>query len=285
MLSTMIFQALLNGVVNGVVYALTAAGFTIIYGNAGILFFALGEIYMLGAIFFYLLVVVVGIHYFPSLGIVVLVMSLCGVLVERLLFRHLKGSELIFAFASLALGMLIAGLALEFFGERGQGVPFPWPGVINIFGAIITYNKLTIGLASFVILFALSLFFEKTKAGWAIRAVSQDTEAAELVGVNVNRTNAFTFALALAITGTAGALLAPLYYIDVFIGAPILTTTLIVVVLGGLGNFYGAIVAGVFIGLVESFGNSFLGGTTALMSFIIVIIILISRPQGLLRRG
>ncbi len=276
-----ISQVILNGLISGVIYALTAAGFSLIYGNANIMFFAIGEAYMLGAIVFYFLVVQVGITYFLALLIVAVSLGLLGVVLERLLFRPLRGNDLTFAFASLALGMLIAGIALEVFGEQGKGVPSPFPGMIKFYGVVLTWDKVVVVAVAFCILVWLHLFFARTKPGRSIRAVSQDPEASLLVGIDVSRNKSLTFFLAFTAAGLAGALVTPLYYADVFMGAPVLMTTLIVVVLGGLGSFPGAVAAGVFVGLFESFGYTFIGGVTTLVLFFAVIVLLIFRPEGL----
>jgi len=282
MSATLLFQVITNGLVNGLIYALTAAGFSLIYGHANILFFALGEIYMLGAICCYIFAVGLGMPYFPALGLAVVVLGFFGVFLERFIFRYLEGEDdLVFALASLALGLLIVGIALETFGERGKAIQTPFPGKIDLMGVILTLDKLMIVIISLAIIIILHAFFKWINVGKAIRAVSQESEAAQLVGVNINHTKALTFFLAFGVAAAAGGLISPLYYVDVFMGGPVLTTTLIVVVLGGLGSFPGAIAGGLFIGLFESFGYTFLGGITTLVSFVVVIVILIFRPMGL----
>jgi branched-chain amino acid transport system permease protein len=278
----MISQVLVNGLVSGFVYALTAAGFSLLYGNANILFLAIGEIYMLGAITFYALVVKAGLPYFGAMLIVVAAMGALGVMLERFLFRPLKGSELTFAFATLALGMLIAGIALVLFGEQGKGLPAVFPGRLKALGIVVPYDKIVIVGIALSILLGFHFYFKYTKTGRAIRAVSQDVEAAKLMGVDISRIKGLTFFLALAVAGAGGALVTPLYYADVFMGDPVLMTTLIVVVLGGLGSFPGAIYGGLLIGLLESFGYTFIGGITTIILFCVVIGLLIFRPQGLL---
>ena len=263
------------------IYALTAAGFTLLYGNAGILFFAIGEAYMLGAIFFHLLIDGFGLPYFVSLVLVVLSLGVLGILLEKVIFRRLTGNDLTFAIASLALGMLIAGIVLKTFGERGKGLVSPFPGTLNVAGIVVAYDKLMVVGIGIVVILALHFFFSRTKTGRAVRAVAQDLEAARLMGVDVFRVKSLTFFLALAVAGLAGALVAPLYYVDAFMGAPVLMSALIVVVLGGLGSFPGAVIGGLTIGIFENFGQTFIGSITTLMLFVIVIILLIVRPRGL----
>ena len=282
---TIIAQVIVNGIVSGLIYSLTAAGFSLLYGNARILFFAIGEAYMLGAVTFYLLIAKAGLPYFLALLFVLVGLGLFGIFIERFIFRPLRGNELTFAFASLALGMLIAGIALEVFGEQGKGLPSPFPGVISLRGVRLTWDKLVIVLEALIILIGLHFLFRKTKIGRAVRAVSQDAEAARLMGVNINLNKSLTFFLSMVVAGIGGALVTPLFYADVFMAAPVLMTTLIVVVLGGLGSFPGSILGGLFIGLLENFGYTFVGGITTIILFLAVIGFLIFKPQGLLGNG
>lgn len=282
MSSIIIFQVILNGLVMGLMYSLTAAGFSLIYGQAGILFFALGEVYMLGAIITYVLNAVVGVPYIIAVAIAAGGLGIFGVLLERYFFHFLeRENALTYAVASLALGMLIAGIALEIFGEQGKAIEAPVSGVLNIYGVILTRDKLLVIVIALLIISFLHLFFKFTKIGMAVRAVSQDEDAAQLVGVSLAFTKALSFFLALSTAGAAGGLIAPLFYVDAFMAGPTLMTTLIVVVLGGLGSFVGAISGGLFIGLVQSFGYTFVGGITSLITFVVTIIVLLVKPEGL----
>ena len=277
----LISQSLINGILAGMIYALIASGFTLLYGNAGVLFFAIGEVFMLGAVLLYCLIEGMSISYFLGVVIVMALLGTFGMFLERAIFRRLTGNDLTFAIGSLALGMLITGIVLKTFGERGKGLITPFPGSFKITGLVIAYDKLIVVGVGLVVIVALHLFFSFTKTGRAIRAVAQDVEAAQLMGVEVFRVKSLTFFLALAVAGLAGALVAPLYYVDAFMGTPVLMTALIVVVLGGLGSFPGAVIGGLVIGVLENIGQTFLGGTTTLLLFMIVIVMLILRPEGL----
>jgi branched-chain amino acid transport system permease protein len=281
-MSILIFQVIVTGIVNGLIFALTATGFSLIYGSANILFFALGEIYMLGAVLTYILDVQFGLPYLLAIIFVMVGLGLFGVLLERYIFRNLVGNDLVFALVSIAIGMFITAFALEAFGEKGKAIGTPFPGKLDIFGVFLTYDKLMIVIVSVVLIMGLHAFFKLTKAGRAIRAVSKDPEVAQLMGVSVNQIKGLTFFLSLAVAAGAGGMIAPLYYVDVFMGGPVLMMTLIVVVLGGLGSFPGAIVGGLFMGFVQSFGYTFLGGVTTILGFAAVIVVLVFRPQGIL---
>ena len=278
---TLLIQVLLNGLVSGLVFALLAAGFSLIFGTARLLFFAHGEVYMLGAVGLYLVLRQTGIPYFVAVVSVSLILGVFGLAIERVLYRPLRAHGLSFAISTLALAMIVSSAALLTFGEKPKGVPTPLPGKIKLFGAFLTLDRLLLIFVSMAILIGLHFFLQRTWSGRAIRAVSQDEETAALQGVDVNRTNMLTFFIALAVAGAGGGLMAPLYSIDAFMGTPILMVTLIVVVLGGLGSFPGAIAGGLFLGLVQSFGYTFIGGLTTIFMFIVVMLVILFRPQGL----
>jgi branched-chain amino acid transport system permease protein len=277
----MLAQAVLNGLVTGLQYAMLAAGVSLIFGTARILFFSQGTIYMLGAMLACSFAVHFGMPYFSSLILIPLGIGLLGVFLERYLFRPIRSWDLATCIISLALAMLITGVAKVTFGEAPVGFQTPFPGVLNLGGVIVTVDRLAIMAFSVAFLSALYLFLQRTKAGRAIRAVADDQDAAALIGVNINRSNMLLFFIVLALGAVAGVLVAPVYSASVTMGDPILMMTLVVVILGGLGSFLGAIVSAMFLGLLYSFGYTFLGGITTLVSFVIVIAFLIFRPQGL----
>jgi branched-chain amino acid transport system permease protein len=156
------------------------------------------------------------------------------------------------------------------------------PGVIHIYGVTITLERLAVILAAIIIILTLHYLNKRTKMGLGIRALAQNSDAALLQGINVNRSMETTFFVAFAVAGAAGILVAPLFYVDVFLGTPAIIKTLLVVVIGGLGSFPGAIAGGVLLGLLESFGDTYLGGIGALLGFMAVVVVLLVRPQGLL---
>ena len=279
----MLLQVFVNGLLGGLVYALLAAGFSLIFGAARVLFFAHGEIYMLGAVAVYLLVSQSGLPYPVALILGCLSVGLFGVIIERGLFRRFRGHGLPFAILTLALAMILSSSVLLAFGERPKGVPTPFPGQIELFGASLTLDRLAIIFDSVAIIIALHFFLQRTRAGRAIRAVSQDEEAAASLGIDINHANRLTFFIALAVGAAAGGLIAPLYSVDAFMGTPVLMVTLMVVVLGGLGSFPGAIIGGLILGITQSLLYTFVGGQTVILMFVIVMLVIIFRPQGLFR--
>ena len=265
------------------IYALIAAGFTLIFGVAKIMFFAHGEIYMLAAVGSYFLVQRLGVPYPLTVVIVAIGTGILGLLGERLI-RPLRGQDLPVILATVALGMIIANGAIHAFGTMPFSVPRQVGGTISLFGVTITLERMVIFLAAAAVLIGLQVFIKWTKPGQAIRALAQDRDAAQLQGVDVNRSAATVFFIAGSAAGIAAVLIAPLYYVDVFLGTTALMRTIIIVIIGGLGSFPGAILGGLFVGLIDSFGYGLLGGLTQLVSFALVVVLLIARPRGLLGR-
>jgi len=278
-----IVENIINGVVVGLIYAIVAVGFSLIFGVAKIMVFTHGEIYMLGAVGGFYLIRKLGFPY--PLAIVTITMGggILGMLLERFL-RPLRGEDFPTLLATVALAMFIGNASIHIFGFSILSVGTQVQGKINILGTVLTFERLVIVLVSAAVVITLHFFIQRTKAGQAIRAVAQNRDAAQLQGVDVNRSTAMVFLIACAIAAAAGILIAPLYYVDVFLGTPALMRTIIIVIIGGLGSFPGAIAGGLLLGLIESFSYTLIGPLAHLVSFTIVIILLIVRPKGLLGR-
>lgn len=276
------FQTILNGLLLGLVYALLAAGFSLILGAARVLFFAHGEIYMLGAVVVYLLISKSGLPYPAAIILGALSIGLLGVIIERGLFRRFRGHGLPFAIATLALGMILSNSALLTFGERTRGLPSPFAGNIELFGASLTVERLVIMVVSVAIILGLYFFLQRTRPGRAIRAVSQDEEAAASLGIDINHTTRLTFFIATAVGAAAGGLILPVYSVSSYMGSTVFILTLMVVILGGLGSFPGAIIGGLVLGITQSLLYTYIGAQTVVFLFLIVIVMIIIRPRGIL---
>lgn len=280
----LVAMTLVNGVELGLLYALIAVGFSLIYGAGKVLFCAHGEIYMLGALGSFIMIERLGLPFFLTLFLIMIGTGAVGLLLERVMFRRFYGNDLVIFMLSLGLAMFIANVTLQLFGGATKGVQTPFPGSIDVMNASLPVDKLVVIAISVAIILALNWFLNNVKVGQAIRAVAQDPVAATLQGIDKNRSMQVVFFLGLAVAGGAGVLVAPLYYVDVFMGTPALLSTFIVVILGGIGSFTGAIVGGLFLGLLLSFAGILIGGLTSLLSFVVVIIFLVVRPRGFLGR-
>ncbi|MDO3676646.1 branched-chain amino acid ABC transporter permease [Paenibacillus ehimensis] len=285
----MLLQQLLNGISLGFIYILIAVGLTMVYGVLKLLHFAHGVIYMIGAF-----AAMIGITYLhlPFLGAIVFAMiisAIAGMAVERFAYRPLRGAHPITTLISgIGVGIFLENLFQIVFTSDTQA--FPETGievsVVNLTESIsLTNTKLYIIAAGIAGLGLLYAFLKFTKMGLAIQATAQDTRAASLMGVNVNRVISVTFVIGSALAAAAGVLVA-WNFNSLFpaMGAIPGLKAFCVVVLGGLGSIPGTIVGGLILGVVESLSDGFMTGMVIdkdAIAFIILIVILLFKPSGL----
>jgi branched-chain amino acid transport system permease protein len=213
------------------------------------------------------------------------IIAILGILVYRFFFRPFRDQHDPSLVIALGIAMLIGGLALLVFGEKDKSVSPVFPGVIKVLGATLSMERIVVILMAIILMIALTLYIKFSKTGQAMRAVAQDREAAALQGIGVDSTFTLCMAISSALAGAAGALLAPLFFVNPFLGMHAVLKALVVVVIGGLGSIPGAIAGGLLLGFVESFGNTFLGDVTEILGFVMVMLVLLFRPQGLFGHG
>lgn len=285
---TLLLQAAANGVMLGLFYALVALGLSLIFGIMGIVNFAHGEMYMLGGYVAYYLFGQFGLNYFAALIAALVIIGLLGMLMEKTIFRPLTTrpqTALTSLIAALGLAWVFQMLAIICFGELDKKVPSVFKGILNIAGVVITTERLAAIIIGVILIVMLNLFLLWTKVGHAIRAVAQDKEAAALQGVNVNRISALSFGIGCGLAASAGVLVAPIFVVNPNVGGDVILKTFLVVILGGMGSIPGALFGGLLIGFIESFGCLFFNVPTVnALSFILILVVLIVRPQGLLGR-
>lgn len=285
-------QQLINGLSLGSIYALIALGYTMVYGILKFINFAHGEVFMLGAFSGYYLAKAFGVETsnLPMTLIIMLltmvITAIIGMTIEKLAYRPLRRSSkltvLITAIGvSLFLqytGQLIFGAAPRSFPNILQGYQF------NFAGAQIDSNQLVVIVSAIVLMLGLRFIVMKTKIGTAIRAVSNNMTASSLMGINIDTVISFTFAIGSALAGAAGILYSINYpSIDPLMGLLPGLKAFIAAVLGGIGNFPGAALGGLVIGVVETMTVGYLSPTFRdAVAFAILIIILIFKPTGLL---
>jgi len=282
---TFFVQVLVNGLMLGLTYVLIASGFSLIYGIMRLLNFAHGEFYMLGAFAAYLLCEALGLNYYAALLLSMILIAALGILVYRFFLRPFRDQHDPSLVIALGVAMLIGGLALLVFGEKDKSISPVLTGVIKVFGATLSKERILVIIVAILLMVALTLYIKFSRTGQAMRAVAQDREAAALQGIGVDSTFTLCMAISSALAGAAGALLAPLFFVNPFLGMHAVLKALIVVVIGGLGSIPGAIAGGLLLGFVESFGNTFFGDVTEILGFVIVMMVLIFRPQGLFGHG
>ncbi|HWP97780.1 MAG TPA: branched-chain amino acid ABC transporter permease [Syntrophomonadaceae bacterium] len=283
----MFLQQLINGITLGSTYALIALGYTMVYGIVQLINFAHGEIYMFGAFTGLFLVSIPGVN----IGIAILgAMAVCmvlGVLVEKVAYRPLRGksSRLSPLISALGASIFLSALMVLIAGVNTR----PYPNVIPVsfyhIGPVqLSSSQLVILLVSSLLMVGLQLLVQKTRIGKAMRACSQDLDAAALMGINVNRVISYTFAIGSALAA-AGGVMVGIYYNAVwpYMGTMAGLKAFSAAVLGGIGSIPGAMLGGITLGVLEIMGVAYISSSFKdAIAFGILILVLIIRPQGIL---
>lgn len=279
------FQQVINGLSLGSIYALLALGYTMVYGIIKLINFAHGDIYMLGAFWGYYSINTWHFNFIEALLSSMVVGAISGVIIEYFAYRPLRHAPRITA--------LITAIGVSFLLENGMAYFFTsdtrdFPQIIaqhnySIGGVLISDIQVLILVTACVLMILLQLIIKQTKMGKAMRAVSVDSDAAEMVGININRTISFTFALGSSLAGAAGVLIG-LYYnsIDPLMGMTPGIKAFVAAVLGGIGSVPGASVGGFLIGMLETLFQSIgLSAYKDAVVYGVLIIILLVLPAGI----
>lgn len=279
-----ILQQVVNGIILGSVYALIAVGLSLIFGVCRIIQWAHGEVYMLGAYMGYMLFITLGIPYFISLILTIILTAILGMLIERFIFRPLKKFPSIMTnLGAIGLSFFLLNFAILFISSEPWGFPVPQLERVIAIGPIdLTLQRIIVFVVALVLILGLSLFIKKTVTGRAMLAMAQDPEAASLMGIDVNRTSALSFAIGSGLAGAAGIIIAPIFLLYPQMSQIAVAKGFPIVVLGGLGSVEGAIVGAYILGLVESLMVGFISSTYKdVVGFVILILILYFKPDGL----
>lgn len=279
-------QAIVNGTILGMNYALMALGLTLIFAIMGVLNFAHGQMYVLGGFVMYFVYTELGLGYVAGFAAAVGTLALVGVLFERFFFRRaLRVAQREESTMLLAAGtaLLLESLILVLFGEKQRGMPPMISGVYQLFGTYIPAGRALIFFIALAAVVLFILFMQYTKPGRALRAIAQDKEVTALQGVNINRYSALGFAIGAGLTGFAGALLVTVFAVNSGLGISVSIKAFIMVMLGGAGVVSGAIIGAFVLGYAEALGYAFIPGSmTYLLIFIGLIMFLVLRPQGIM---
>ena len=279
-------EQLINGLRTGSIYALIAIGYTMVYGIAKMINFAHGDIIMVGAYALYFSISVLGLPVPVALLLTVIVCSVLGVLIEKIAYKPLRKAQ--------PLAVLITALGMSFFLQSSSllmfgSTPIPFQSVIpneniKVGPVIISSITLVTLVVTAVAMILLTLFINKTKLGSAMRAVSEDKGAAELMGINVNSTISMTFAIGSALAAVAGILYISQYQsMKPTLGALPGIKAFVAAVLGGIGSIPGAMLGGILLGLIESVSKAYISTELAdAIVFGVLIVVLLFRPSGLL---
>lgn len=284
-MATQLLEQLLNGVVNGCIYALIAVGLTLIYGILGVINVAHGELFMLGAFVAYFTYVSTG-SYVAAIAASMAATALVGLLIERLVFRPLQAQPRVNSLiASVGVSLVLANAALLVWGAEPRFFKTPLSSELLRVGQVtFSAQRGLVIVASILTVAAMTFFLQHTRLGKALRASAQDMEACSLTGIETTRVVAFAFALGGALAGLAGALLSPISVMTADMGLLAVLKAFAVVVVGGFGNIPGTIAAGLLMGVAESLGGGFVSATYQdSIVFVILTLALLIRPTGLVR--
>lgn len=280
-------QQIVNGLIIGSTYALMAIGLTLIFGMMNVVNFAHGEFYMLGGFFAYYLIGLLDLNFYLSVLLSVLIVVGTGLLCERLLLKPLRKETIITTvLVTIGLSIFLKNGALIIWGARPKLISSPFAiDAIQIGPIAVTQAKIFAFGVTVMSIFLAHLGIQKTRLGRAMRATFQDKEAASLVGISVSGIYALTFALGAGLAATAGALIGTIFLVYPDMGELAAMKAFIVVILGGMGSFIGAIFGGLILGVAEATGAGFISsGYKDAIGFTIVILILMFKPSGLFRR-
>lgn len=286
--ASILLSALLNGLTTGAVYALIALGLTLIYGVLHIINFAHGASLMMALYGVYALKERWGVDPYVALPFMVPAMFVLGYGLQRLIInRASHGKDENILLVTLGLSIVMENLALLFFKSDTRTIDTTYtlstvaigPEAVQV---MVSVPKLVAFAGALVVSALLIVILQRTDLGRAIRAVAKEKQGARLMGIDVEHVYAMCFGLGLACLGAAACFLLPAYYVNPLVGNGFVLVAFTVVVLGGMGSFAGALLGGLLIGVVESFGGLFLGESLGQVGiFVIFIAVLLLRPQGL----
>jgi branched-chain amino acid transport system permease protein len=282
----LVWQTIINGWVTSFSYAVLAVGLALIFGVARLANFAWGEFMMVGAYMVWLLYTIGGWPFYVAvLGAMGMVASI-GLVTEASIFRRLRGNIPATFMASTGLIYILQVFVGQIWGVgRTKPVLPPSPGALEIFGAFVGWQRVLIIPAGIAMVGGLWIFLHRIKVGQALRATSQDAEAANLQGINPNRMALLAMGIASAFAGIAGALLSPIYSVTPYMGTRIILMVFIIVVFGGVGSIEGAFLASIILGFTYAIVTTLADSTIAtIISAVIMAVVLAYRPQGLLGR-
>ena len=283
---TVILQQGINGIVVGSLYVLVALGLTLIYGVLVQINFAHADIVTLGAFAAYFFTHVIGGNYLASIAVALVVGAALGWLMNALIFAPLRnrGNELLPLIATIGVSIMLQNTMLAWFGPIPFAFDTPYSNdVIRVAGMFFTVQSVLIIVVSTATIGLLYAFMKFTFLGKALRAVSQDRETAGLMGINPNQLIMLTFVIASALAGMGGAMLGPVLVLTPFAGTSVIVKAFAIVIIGGFGNVEGTIIAGLLVGLIESYTTQFLDpGLIDIVVFALLLLTLALRPTGLI---
>ncbi|MCE2492889.1 MAG: branched-chain amino acid ABC transporter permease [Alphaproteobacteria bacterium] len=282
-MTELLLQTVVNATYAASYLALVAVGLVLIFGVMGIINFAHGEFYMLGAYCVVAVYADLALPFLLSVAVGLVFVSLVGMAAERALFRPMRENPLGGLVVSIGLLLILQSLATLGFGVRMEHIPPPSQTVVQLAeGVGIPLQRLVVILAAVALLGALWLFLRRTRWGWALRASAQDPEAAALQGISMAVASRIAFAIGAALAGVAGALTAPLVRTYPYMGHSVIVAAFIVIIVGGIGSLEGAVLAAIAYAFAHTFVTTFVDGVIAdIVGLLLMLAVLIVKPTGL----
>ncbi len=279
-----ILGQLLLGLVNGSFYAMLSLGLAVIFGLLGVVNFAHGAFYMLGAYATWVLLDVFGLGYWWALLLSPLAIGLIGIILERLFLRHLyKVDPLYGLLLTFGLSLIAEGVLREVFGSSGQTYPVPelLQGTMDVGFMNLPIYRVWVIVSSLTICFFTWYLIERTRLGATLRAATENPKLVQAFGINVPIIVMFTYAGGVALAALAGVLSAPVIQVSPLMGSSLVIVVFAVVVIGGMGSIMGSILSGVGLGIIEGFTKVLYPEASNIVVFLIMAIVLCWRPAGL----
>lgn len=279
-----LLQHVANAIILGGTYALLGVGLTLIFGIMKVVNFTHGELYTFGAYMVYLLVVPLGLDFFVAIAFSIIMGIMLGALLEFLLLRPIRGADIDTTMLVMIGAWIILQNAEQFtWSGIAKSIPTPFSADPLVLGTVsVSWNRVFVFLTAIAMIVAVNAVIQRTKLGQAMRATFQDRDTAMLMGVNINLIYMATFAIGSGLAATAGALLGPVFVVTPTMGNLAALKAFAIVIMGGLGNFWGAAIGGFILAFVEEFGAGYISsGYRDAMGFLLIILVLMYRPTGL----
>jgi len=276
-------QTIINGIMLGSVYAMVALGLTLIYGILEIPNFAHGALYMIGAFIAFFCITSLGVSYWIALAVSLAALFVTGMVIEQFIYRPFYKQPHVSSFiVAVGLILIMENGALVLWGADFRRIPPPKSGIINLLGITVTYQRLIVIILAALLIIAIHLFIKKTRFGAAIEATSQNREGAQLMGINTSLVGQVTFGLGTALAAVAAVLVASILLISATMGESVIAMAFVIIILGGMGSFIGAVVGGYIIGLLETLVSTYVTSYyVEALIFGILVLVLAVKPTGL----
>ena len=275
---------LLLGLVNGAFYAMLSLGLAVIFGLLGVVNFAHGALYMLGAFVAWIMLDKFGVNYWFALVLAPLIVGAFGVVIERLFLKHLyKLDPLYGLLLTFGLALIVEGVFRELYGASGQSYPVPelLQGATDLGFMVLPNYRAWVVLVSLVVCLGTWFIIERTRLGAYLRAGTENAALVQTFGINVPMMVMLTYGAGAALAALAGVLAAPIIQVNPLMGSNLIIVVFAVVVIGGMGSIMGSILTGLALGLIEGMTRVFYPEASNIVVFVVMVLVLMVRPAGL----